>query len=73
MECAKEVPEMREDKISFDLLRTLAAQAWDQGAYERAASLAGWMDAAMLETLRQDEGRQVGTDKVPLIVSADRA
>lgn len=64
---------MREDKISFDLLRTLAAEAWDQGAYERAAFLTAYMDRAMLDSLQQHEGRQVSADKVPLVVSADRA
>lgn len=65
--------EMRSEKISFELLRTLAAEAWDLGETDRAAFFAQPMDSAMLSALQHDEGGKVGTDKVPLIVSADRA
>ena len=62
-----------QEAISYELLRTLAAEAWDLGDMNRAAWLAAHVDAAMLRSLQQDEGREVGADKVPLIVPADRA
>lgn len=65
--------EMQSEKISFELLRTLAAEAWDRGEMDRAAFFAEYVDTAMLKTLQHDEGCKVGTDKVALIVSADRA
>lgn len=64
---------MQRNNISFELLRTLAAEAWDTGDLQRAAFFARIMDDAMLSDLRHHEGDKVGPDKVTLVVSADRA
>lgn len=64
---------MRREEISYELLRTLAAEAWDLGDMERAAELAACVDRAMLECLKPGERSKVGTDEVSLVMPADRA
>ena len=64
---------MRRSNISYGLLQRMAERAWEQGCLMEAQRMSAWVDAAMLERLRQGEGRQVGTDEVPLVVAADGA
>ena len=64
---------MQRSNIAYGLLQHLAEIAWDQGRVAEAQRMSAWVDAAMLEDLRQGEGRQVGTDEVPLVVAADGA
>ena len=64
---------MQRSNIAYGLLQHLAEIAWDQGRVAEAQRMSAWVDAAMLERLRQGEGRQVGTDEVPLVVAADGA
>lgn len=64
---------MRRSNISYGLLQRMAERAWEQGCLKEAQRMSAWVDAAMLERLRQGEGRQVGTDEVPLVVAADGA
>lgn len=64
---------MQRSNIAYGLLQHLAEIAWDQGRVAEAQRMSAWVDAAMLEDLRQGEGRQVGTDEVPLILAADGA
>ena len=68
-----ELTTMRRSNISYGLLQRMAERAWDQGCLKDAQRMSTWVDAAMLERLRQGEGRQVGTDEVPLVVAADGA
>ena len=60
------------ERISYDLLRTLAEEAYDRGDMERAAQLAQPMDEAMLQRLQEGEGNKVSPDEGPLIVPTDR-
>ena len=64
---------MCRSNISYGLLQYMTEIAWDEGRPEQAQRMSAWVDAAMLERLRQGEGRQVGTDEVPLVVAADGA
>lgn len=64
---------MQRSNIAYGLLQRRAEIAWDQGCMAEAQRMSAWVDAAMLERLRQGEGRQVGTDEVPLILAADGA
>ena len=64
---------MCRSNISYGLLQYMTEIAWDEGRPEQAQRMSAWVDAAMLERLRQGEGRQVGTDEVPLVLAADGA
>ena len=61
-----------QQNISWELVRTLAEEAWDRGDLHDAARLGSVVDAAMLAQL-QNEGSQAGADEVPLVMPADRA